>query len=422
MTNVSKTLAAVTDVFTSALNEAHYQTSTGKELIQKYQSVIMANAITCNMVNSFIQEARKITYDSGVVEALAKVCTVVDSNKYSWLLETACEKIESDPRAYSYLNKNAVKLVRPLLEMEEDKVVSYIKAGALKDAMYCEAFRQIAKSVYRDMPVVEQTEQYTCIHPISIVEKIDDEVYFVANSQLYKMNENSIKATQEWNKVSNDFKVIAQLLESNLVSYSTENNGTLSYKNGNYELQISEEGKCKKIVGEKVYEYTTDQLREQNALFLNNVTPAQRNKQAAVLEAIAKCCENYNNIAVIDNVSTFTTSKDQFILIESKENAKAQLIRSTHTPQQWSTEGNIYEVLTFIKKKTNVDLSEKYEEQINKVIESAEKEEQEKIQENLKASAIQERKEKVEALIKEFKDDPVKLAVLSKIALELNTL
>ena len=422
MTNVSKTLAAVSDMFTTALNEATYQTSTGKELIQKYQSVIMANAITCNMVNSFIQEARNHSYDSGVVEALAKVCSVVDANKYSWLLETACEKIESDPRAYSYLNKNAVKLVRPLLEMEEDKVVSYIKAGALKDAMYCEAFRNIAKSVYRDVPVVESTEQYTCTHPISIVEKIDDDIYFVANNQLYKMNENSVETTNDWNKVGNDFKVIAQVLESGLVKYSTENNGTLSYKTNAYELQINEEGKCKKIAGDKVYEYTTDQLREQNALFLRNVSPVQRNKQASILEAVAKCCENYNNIVVIDNVSMFSTAKDQFMLIESKENAKAQLIRSTHTPHQWSTEGNIYEVLTFIKKKTNVDLSERYEEQINQVIENAEKEDQEKIQENLKASAIQERKEKVEHLIKEFKDDPVKLAVLSKIALELNTL
>lgn len=422
MTNVSKTLAAVSEAFTTALNEASYQTSTGKELIQKYQSTIMANAVTCNMVNSFIKEARSMSYDSGVVEALAKVCNAVDSNKYSWLLETACEKIESDPRAYSYLNKNAVKLVRPLLEMEEDKVVSYIKAGALKDAMYCEAFRQIAKSVYRDVPVVEATEQYTCVHPISIVEKVDDEVYFVAQNQLYKMDENKVEATNDWTKVSNDFKVIAQVLEAGLVKYSSENNGTLTYKAPSYELQISEEGKCKKIAGEKVYEYTTDQLREQNALFLRNITPAQRNRQASILEAVAKCCENYNNIVVIDNVSMFTTKKDQFMMIESNEKTSARLLRSTHTPQQWATEGNIYEVLNFIKKKTNVDLSEKYEEKINQVIENTEKEEKEKIQEELKSSAIQERKEKVERLIKEFKDDPVKLAVLSKIALELNSL
>jgi len=422
MTNVSKTLAAVSDMFTTALNEATYQTSTGKELFQKYQSMTMANAITCRMVNSFIQEARRISYDSGVVEALAKVCNVLDSNKYSWLLETACETIESDPRAYSYLNKNAVKLVRPLLEMEEDQVVSYIKAGALKDAMYCEAFRNIAKSVYRDMPVVEVTEQYTCIHPISIVEKIDDEVYFVAGGQLYKMNEERTETTSDWNKVSNDFKVISQLLESNLVSYSTENNGTLTYKTPSYEIQISEEGKCKKIMNDKVYEYTTDQLREQNSLFLRNVTPAQRNRQAAILEGLAKCCENYNNIAVIDNVSMFTTAKDQFMMIESKEKTSAKLLRSTHSANQWSTEGNIYEVLNFIKKRTNVDLSEKYEEQINQVIEATEKEEKEKIQEELKSSQVQERKEKVEKLIKEFKDDPVKLAILSKIALELNTL
>jgi len=421
MTNVSKTLAAVSEAFTSALNEAKFQTSTGKNIIQKYQSLTMANAVTCNMVNAFIKEARQCSFDSGVVEALAKVCNVVDSNKYSWLLESACERIESDPRAYSYLNKNAVKLVRPLLEMEEDQVVSYIKAGALKDAMYCEAFRNIAKSVYRDTPVVEVNEQYTCVHPISIVEKIDDDVYFIANKTLYKMNENTVEKG-DWNKVSNDFKVISQLLESGLVKYSTENNGTLSYKTNTYELQITEEGKCKKLMNDKVYEYTTDQLREQNELFLNNIAPQRRMQMAGVLEAIAKACDNFNNIVVIDNVSTISSAKDQFMMIESNNKNEAFLLRSTHQPNQWHTEGNIYEVLNFIKKKTNIDLSEKYEDKINEIIEKAEETEKDKIAEELKTSQIQERKEKVEALIKEFKDDPVKLAVLSKIALELNTL
>ena len=263
MTNVSKPLAVVSEAFISALNEAKYQTSTGKNIIQKYQSIISANAVTCAMVNGFIKEARNCSFDSGVVETLSKVCSAIDLNKYSWLLESACERIESDPRAYSYLNKNAVKLVRPLLEMEEDQVVSYIKAGALKDAMYCEAFRNIAKSVYRDTPVVEVNEQYTCIHPVSIVEKVDDEVYFVANKTLYKMNENSVEAG-DWSKVSNDFKVISQLLESGLVTYSSENNGTLTYRTNSWDLQINEEGKCKKIQNGKVYEYTVNQLREQN--------------------------------------------------------------------------------------------------------------------------------------------------------------
>lgn len=421
MTNVSKTLAAVSDAFIAALNEAKFQTSTGKNIIQKYQSITMANAVTCSMVNGFIQEARNCSFDSGVVEALEKVCNVIDANKYSWLLESACERIESDPRAYSYLNKNAVKLVRPLLEMEEDKVVSYIKSGALKDAMYCEAFRNIAKAVYRDTPVVEVNEQYTCVHPVSIVEKIDDEVYFVANRTLYKMNENTVEHA-EWNKVSNDFKVIAQLLESGLVTYSTENNGTLTYRNNSYELQISEEGKCKKIMNGNTHEYTVDQLREQNELYLRNIAPQRRMQQENVLEAIAKACDNFNNIVVIDNVSTISSNRDQFMMIESKEKNEAFLLRSTHQPNPWKVEGNICEVLNFIKKKTNVDLSEKYEEQINAVIEKTEETEKERIAEELKNSQIQERKEKVENLIKEFKDDPVKLAVLSKIAQELSTL
>ena len=49
-------------------------------------------------------------------------------------------------------------------------------------------------------------------------------------------------------------------------------------------------------------------------------------------------------------------------------------------------------------------------------------EEQEEIKENLKSDAIQERREKIAMLTEKFKNDPVRLAVLSQLAEDLNNI
>lgn len=418
MEKISKALATVAESFISALNNSSYQTETGKNLIQKYQSYTMANSVDCSLVNSFMKEAKECLYDSGVQSVYEAIGMMITSNKYSWLLESACEKIERTSGSRNYLDRNAAKRVRPLLEMEEADVVTYIKAGALKEVMYCESFRNIAKSIFNETPVVESNAEYTAIHPISVIEKKDDSIYFTVEGKLYKITESEVSEALP-SEVSNEYRVVSSLLESNLVSYS---NGTVTYKDNNYTISISEAGKCKKTVGEKVYEYTAEQLREQNALYLRNFTPAMRKNREYVLESLAKTVENFDNVVILNNVSVFETKNDRFMIIESiSGKAYAKLLSSNHS-SDWSVNENMLDVVNFIKKKTNTDLTERYSEKIESVIEEASEKDAEMLRESIERDAIQQRRSKIEELTQKFKNDPVKLAVLSKVAQDLNEL
>ena len=123
------------------------------------------------LVNNFIKEASKLTYDNGVVAVLEQVVDFVNSNKTRWQIASACENIQAQQTSYNMLNLNAAKQAEKLIDLNEDEAVKYIKAGAFKNIMFCEAFRSIAKSVFKNQPMMEANADYTTIHPISIVEK-----------------------------------------------------------------------------------------------------------------------------------------------------------------------------------------------------------------------------------------------------------
>lgn len=418
MKEISKSLAAVSEGFTTAVSNAEYQTGTGKSLLRKYQTAVMTKPIDCAMINNFIKEAKQCTYDSGICAVLEAVDLLISAHKYSWLLETACEQIERSTGTYSYLNRSAVSRVRPLLEMDEADVVSYIKAGALKDVMYCESFRRIAKSVYNSVPLVESTKEYTAVHPISLVEKKDDTVYFHVAGNNYKISEGKIERA-EVKELSNDYKAMCRILDSN---YTSINEGVLSFNLDGFSIQIEEEGKAKKLTEGKVHEYTVEQLRDHNSMYVTKYSPVKKAAMEQTLECVAKVCENYNNVAIMDNVTVFTTKTNKFIVIESGNNAYAELLESARPVYVWQTSGNIFETVNFIKSKTNTDLQDYYKDSINKVVAEAEGEEAANIRESLRQNEIQIRKEKIEKLTQQFKNDPVKLAVLSKVAEDLNAL
>lgn len=405
--------------FAKILFEAKAQTQSGMQLINKFQAHVMANPVTCSLINNFISEARACLYDNGVQQAFRTVTDFIAEGKYSWLLATACESINESSSSYNYLHRNAAKQVEKLLEMEENDVVNYIKAGALKNVMFVESFRNIVKGIQNDMPIVEEHVDYTNTHPISMTESIDNDVYFTIFGQLYKIdeNKNTTLAQNDWNKVSNDFRIISQLLESNTVKFENE---SVSYTCGNhFTYTISEQNKCIKTYGDKKLELTVEQLREQNALYVNTIPyAAQKQQTAHVLEGIAKICERFDSIAVLNNVHIINTANDRVLLIENQNTATATLIATNHS-QKWSITDNIYEVCSFIKKQTRADISESFKEKIEEAISQTEKEEKQKIQESIKQDEIKARKEKIEALTEKYKNDPTRLAVLSKIAQEL---
>lgn len=419
MKEISKALAAVSEGFTTAITNAEYQTESGKSLIRKYQAAAMSKPVDCTMINNFVKEARQCTYDSGVCSVLEATDLLIGSHKYSWLLESACEQIEKSSGTYSYLNRSAVKLVRPLLEMDESDIVSYIKAGALKDVMYCESFRRIAKSVYNSVPLVETTRDYTAVHPVSIIDKKENAVIFHTAGNNYKISEGKISKADN-RELTNEYKAMCAVLDSN---YTAVSEGTLSFNFDGFSIQISEEGKAKKVCECKVCEYTVEQLRDHNSLYLSKFSPVKRAAVEQTLECVAKVCENYNNLAIMDNVTVFTTAAHKFIVIESENGeAYAELLEAARPTPAWSISKNICETVNFIKTKTNTDITEHYSESIKKAVAEAEHKDAETLKESLRQNEIQSRRERIEKLTQEFKNDPVKLAVLSKVAEDLKAL
>ena len=402
--------------FGTIIGESMSQTQTGSELLNKYKSHLMSNESTCTLVNNFIREASLCRYDNGVNAVLESVADYIQNNKTVWALASACESIMANNSSYNYLNRNAVKQVEKLLEMEEEDVVKYIKAGALKNVMYCESFRNIAKQVFKEQPMIEAAADYTVAHPVSMTEYMGDGVCFEVCGTLYKLDDDKNIMEADWKDVSNTFRVISQLLESDICEVD---NTTLTFKVGNAEYSICEENKITRKGKDNELELTVEQLRDNNKLMINATNPRFKNQMAATLEAIALTCENYSHIVNMDNVSIYSTNRDKFVVIEAGNNLYSTLLQSNHN-QRWTINENVVDALSFIKSKTNVSLSDKYKDMVEAHIEQSSIEEQAQIEADLKAQEIQSYKDRIASLTEKFKNDPIKLAVLSKLAQELN--
>ena len=410
----NKTLAEME--FASIISEATAQTQTGAELINRYKSYVMSHDITHSLVNNFVREASNCQYDNGVVEALEIVADYINLNKTSWALASTCESLNANNSSYNYINKNfAVKQVEKLLEMNEDDVVKYIKAGALKNVMFCEEFRNIAKQVYKDNPLVEATAEYVRRTPVSLVENVGDGVCFQVKGQLFKIADDKTIQEALAKEVSNTFRIISQLLES---QYVTIDEHVIEVKLDNATYEVSESGNVKRIGkdGEKVM--TVEQLRENNRLMLMTANPRFRNQLAGILESVALLVENYDSVVNLDNVAIYETKNDTFMVIESGTNIYSTLLRSNRHPK-WTINENVIEALSFIKTKTNVTLNESYDEAVAKCMEEMDEEHHAKIEAELKEEKMNSYKERIEALTEKFKNDPVKMAVLSKLAQDI---
>lgn len=398
--------------FASIISEAQAQTATGSSLLNRYKSHCMSNESTCALVNNFIKEASKLTYDNGVVAILEEVADFVRANKTRWQIASACESIQSQQTSYNMLNMNAAKQAEKLIDLNEDEAIKYIKAGAFKNIMFCEAFRSIAKSVFKNQPMMEANAEYTTIHPISIVEKNGEDLYFEVAGGLYKLNEEKEVSAANWNEVSNTFKNVTSILESNLVKRCDE---TLLFTVGKHEYRINEANKVTRVSGETEKEMTVEQLREDNRLMINATNPRFKNEMARVLECVAQVCENYDRIVSLDNTSIIESKNDKFILVECGGNVFATLLKSTHNPQ-WTINEGAMKAVDFIKSKTRIDLTEKLNEAIKTNISNVSEEEKRVMEQELEDKEIQDVKDRIAALTEKYKDDPAKLAVLATLS------
>ena len=416
--------------FSKILLEGQATTQTGQDLLTKYRAILMANEASCALVNNFIREANSCRYDNGVVAVLEQVADFVNSNKTRWQIATACENIGNNNSAYNYLNANAAKQAQHLVDLNEDECVKYIKAGGLKNIMWCESFRTIAKSVFKNSDMVIENAEFKITHPVSITEKQGNELYFSVNRKLFKIDENKAISEAQWSEVSNTFKNIVSLLESNLVTLVDET-FCIKYGNSEYQLALNETLdennqnvstlSITKVTGQEERELTIESLREDNRMMCMTSNPRFRNQTAQVLECVAQLAENLNKVFLMDYVSIVESANDKFLVIESEANVYATLITSRrNTP--WTINEEAMKALDFIKSKTKVDLSEQLHEAVQKNISQVSEEEKAKIETDLKNKSIDEMKKRIEALTERYKDDPAKMALLAKLAKDVQEL
>ena len=404
--------------FSGKIFEAKAQTALGNELINKYRTFVVANPATCGTINNFLREAKAISYDSGICTLVSQIMETIDANRYGWALASVCESISNSNKKGNYLQLRAVEQVEPMLEMKEDEIVSYIKSGALKNIMYVEAFRNIARSVYREQPVVECSDQYTAIHPISLIVEKEGTYYFHAAGHIFRTNESGIYEVSN-KEVSNDFMVVANMLESGMCKYD---DGVISMELNNRTYKVFEEDnatKCTITIGENVTEYTIDQLRENNSYIVNATPMNLKAQRSALLESFAKIVENFSHIAIMNNVSIVNNNYDKFLVIENNGNAYARVISTNHS-QPWEVKGDITKVCESIKKYTRLDITKLYEHEIGQAVEQTKIEEGKKIEEGLMQTEIEKRKQKIAELTEKYKNDPTRLEMLSQVAHELS--
>ena len=398
--------------FSSIIGESSAQTETGSRLLNKYKSYLMTNETTCALVNNFVSEAATCRYDNGVNTVLESIADYIQCNKIGWALSSVCERLNNDNTSHNYLNRTAVKQVEKLLENDEETISKYIKAGVLKNVMYVTEFRNIAKQVYHDMPMIESSAEFTRTVPISFIESCGDGYMFEIAGKVMKISDKNI-IESSWNEVSNTFKTISSLLESNICSYDEVSEG-LTIKYLNKEYFIKEAGVCKK--DDK--ELTVESLREQNRLLVMAQQPRKANEVAGVLESIALTCEYFDKIVKMDNCAIYETKSDRFMVISEGTTMFATLLNSNHS-SGWTYNCNVIEVLENIKKNTRATISEHYNDVVKEAIEKASISDREKIEDSIREAKKQSIKERIEALTEKFKNDPVRLAVISQVAKDL---
>ena len=143
--------------------------------------------------------------------------------------------------------------------------------------------------------------------------------------------------------------------------------------------------------------------------------PRFKNQFASILEGVALIAENYDRIVNLDNVSIFSTKNDRFMVIESNDNLYATLLASNHS-QKWTINENAINAVDFIRSKTNVNISDTHADNINAAIQTIDENSKNNFNELQRQTNIQSLKERIEVLTEKFKNDPVKLAVITKLA------
>jgi len=413
--------------FASKIIGCEAVTEAGKELVKNYKAYLFSNPASCGIVNGFVQEAQKYSFDTGLVAILESVLGFINENKISWQLASACESIENNKSTYNYIAKTGVEQVGKLLEMDEAQVVSYIKSGALKGVQYIPEFRHVCKQVFKSTIVEAATPQYAVVNPISyIYENEEGDKYCSILNKTYKISKDLTKVTEA---VCDDvkFRNINALLES----FDNEE-GQLSYswKSGfdTCKVVIKEDEEKTTLTftkGERINE-TFDSAAKFNEYcdtLSKALTMNERFDFMSKTSAIGQVFEAFGQVFIMDYAKVLRTSTGTVCtIIEAKDNVMVTVNASIHNGTYTKDYTYMTEALKDVISVSGIDLKHIYEDRINEDVKKQNPDQYQNIQEELAASkqiAMEARKKKIAMLAEQYKNDPAIIAVLNKAARDL---
>ena len=412
--------------FATKLNSNEAITEAGKEILKGYRAYMYTNAPTCGIVNNFVLEASKCSFDSGLNKVVESVKEYINENNISWKLASACESISANNSQYNYINKLGVEQVEKLLEMNENDVISYIKAGVLKNIQYIPEFRQICKEVYKQTITETQAQNYSIVNPISyIYVNESNETFFSVLGKTYKLADNKIS---ESNCDNQTYVRMNQLLEG----FKREGENMYVEMNGVHgdkiRFTINEHNILVNCKGLKLINECFDNVVDFQE-YCNTISKIMpMNEKLAFMNlsnVVSEVYGNIDNIGLLENVKILNTNNGTCCaIIEAKDNVNLTVFRNYKYGSGTYSYDYVVEALNEVIKLTGIDLKQMFEDRINedmKKLDPQAQEIKEQLEENKQASfAI--RKKKIAMLAEQYKNDPVKIALLSKVAKDLSVL
>ena len=406
--------------FAEKLNAHEAVTESGKDFLKNYRGYMFQNAATCSIVNNFIKEAKAYAYDKGLMNILESVVNFVNENNISWRLSTVCENISNNNSSYNNLAKFSLGKVEKLLEMKESDVVSYIKAGVLKDVTYVREFREIAKDVYKNQSVSEaQTLAYEMTTPVSYAFVDENKAQFVnVFGKTFCINEGKVsEATCEdptFNKINAHLSAMKLVGESLVYDFKTS-----VYENESYHFEVTNEA-LKLTKGNKINEsFDTPVAFRQYADTCCRIMNANERMQfMSICEAIAEVFENMDNIVSVDCAKLFKGSNGSIsAVIECQDNVCFVNFHKYGVVESLGTFDSMVEALKLMESTTKIDVKNIYESRIVADMKKERPDDVAQIEEQLEK---ENRLKKIQQLAESLKNDPAAIALLNTLAQELN--
>lgn len=409
--------------FAELVNNAQPISEAGKELINNYRAYVYSNAPTCGVVNAFVNEASKYRFDAGVSEVLDKINAFVNENIISWKLATACENINKNNSTYNYINKIGVQQVEKLLEMNEAEVVSYIKAGSLKGFQYIPEFRNICKQVYRANITEAEAINYKVTNPLSFVLIRENAQYFNVLGKTFKIEDNKVSEAMcddvTFNNVNKLLEGFTREGEDIVATYNAVHGDNLKFILNENGLDVTNNSTIKEH-----FDNRTQFLEYANTMSKIMHVNEKMNFMTFVSN-VATVMENMSNIVLLDCVKVLNSGDGTICaIVEAKDNVNLSVFRSYKFGTSSKNYDFVSEALNNVVKLTGVDLTPMFEERINNDCNRNDKDAEEIREqlENNKTAQFNIRKKKIAMLAEQYKNDPVRLALLSKISKDLKML